>query len=153
MKRFALTGAVVLGSLLSFNAISAELSPEEQAAAAVENRQAVFKLLAVSNGPLGGMARGAEYNEEVAMQAAERIKMLAGMIPELFAMDTTTYDVETRAADTIWTSMDDFKQLAQDLADGADAFMSSVTADNFRQSFGTNIGGKCGACHDRFRLD
>ena len=153
MKRFAFTGAVILSSLLSFNAMAAQPSPAEQAAAATENRQAVFKLLSVANGPLGGMARGAPFDAAAAKQAAERIKMLAGMIPELFAMDTTSYDVDTRAADTIWSSKADFDQLAQDLVTGADAFLASATAENLRQAFGQNIGSKCGACHDRFRLD
>ena len=157
MKRIVMTGALLLSSLVSLNAVAAELSPEQQAAAAVENRQAVFKLLSVANGVLGGMSRGAPYDAEAAILATERVEMLAGMIPMLFAADTTNvnHGVETRAADTIWGSKADFDQLAADLAAGAVAAREALMtkgADGVRDAVGA-IGPKCGACHDRFRLE
>ena len=157
MKRIAMTGALLLSSLVSFNAVAAELSPEEQAAAAVENRQAVFKLLSVANGVLGGMSRGAPYDAEAAILATERVEMLACMIPGLFAAETTgvNHGAETRAADTIWGSKADFDQLAADLAAGAVQAREILTSKGeagVREAVGA-IGPKCGACHDRFRLD
>lgn len=156
MKKIALTGAVLLSSLVSFNAIAAQPSPEEQAAAAVANRQAVFKLLAVANGALGSMARGAEFNADAAKLGTERVAMLAGMIPELFAMDTTSFgDIQTRSATTIWANKADFDALAQDLVNGANealGILDSQGAGGVRAAVGA-IGPKCGACHDRFRLD
>lgn len=157
MKRIVMTGAILLSSLVSLNTIAAEQSPEQQAASAVANRQAVFKLLAVSNGVLGGMQRGAPYNAEAAILATERVEMLAGMIPELFNADTTkvNHGATTRAADTIWGSKADFDQLAADLAAGAvqarEILMSKGEA-GVREAVGA-IGPKCGACHDRFRLE
>lgn len=156
MKRIAFTGAALLSSLLAFNVMAAQPSPEEQAAANVANRQAVFKLLAVANGTLGGMARGGEYNAEAAKEAVTRIQVLAGMIPELFAADTRSFSVDSRAATTIWDNKADFDKMAQDLVTGANAMMDvlngSATPD-IRATFGSNIGQKCGACHDRFRVD
>jgi cytochrome c556 len=157
MKRIALTGALLLSSLVSFNTIAAELSPEQQAAANVANRQAVFKLLSFSNGVLGGMARGAPYDAEAAVLATQRIEILAGMIPALFAADTTgvNHGATTRAADTIWGSKADFDQLAADLAASAVAAREILTtkgAEGVRDAVG-QIGPKCGACHDRFRLE
>ena len=85
MKRIVLTGAVLLSSLISFNVLAAAApTPEEQAASAVASRQAVFKLLSFSNAPLGGMARGGAYDADAAKLAAERVAMLADMIPALF---------------------------------------------------------------------
>lgn len=156
MKRIAFTGAALLSSLLAFNVMAAQPSPEEQAAANVANRQAVFKLLAVANGTLGGMARGGEYNAEAAKEAVTRIQVLAGMIPELFAADTRSFSVNSRSATTIWDNKADFDKMAQDLVTGANAMMDvlngSATPD-IRATFGANIGQKCGACHDRFRVD
>ena len=152
MKRL-ITGAIILSSLFSFNAM-AQLS-DEDAAGVVKRRQSVFQLLAHSNGPLGQMARGADYDEAAAMQAADRVAFLAAMIPELFTTDTRSNDVTTRSADTIWDSQEDFAQLAQDLVDGANAakeILQSQGASGVRQAVG-QIGPKCGACHDRFRLD
>jgi cytochrome c556 len=157
MKRIALTGALLLSSLVSFNAVAAELSPEEQAAAAVENRKSVFKLLAVANGTLGGMSRGQPYNAEAAILATERVEILAGMIPGLYDANTVgvNHGVATRASDTIWGSKADFDQLAADLAAGAvqaREILNSKGEAGVREAVGA-IGPKCGACHDRFRLD
>jgi cytochrome c556 len=155
MKKIAFTGAVLLSSLVSFNAIAAQPSPEEQAAAAIANRQAVFKLLAVANGALGGMARGGEFNAEVATLGTERVAMLAGMIPELYNTDTSGFDLPSRSATTIWGSKADFDALAQDLVKGANeakGIIESQGAAGVRAAVGA-IGPKCGACHDRFRLD
>jgi cytochrome c556 len=157
MKRIALTGAVLLSSLLSFNLMAAQPSPEEQAANAVATRQAVFKLLAFSNAPLGGMARGGAYDADAAKLAAERVAMLAAMIPSLFEADTTSFtSIKTRASDTIWANQADFAKLAQDLADGANAALEILETQGeagVREVVSQAIGPKCGACHDRFRLD
>lgn len=123
---------------------------------AFETRHAVFELLSYSNGPLGTMARGGEFNQEVAVEAAQRVAFLAGMIPDLFTVDTSGADIEgTRAADTIWQNKADFDMLAMDLQAGAQAaieILETQGADGVRQAV-QQIGPKCGACHDRFRLD
>jgi cytochrome c556 len=128
---------------------------DEDAAAAVKRRQSVFQMLSFANGPLGQMARGGDFDAEAASLAADRVAMLAPMIPDLFAMaDTRSNSVTTRAADTIWDSQADFAQLAQDLVDGAMAakeILASQGAAGVREAVG-QIGPKCGACHDRFRL-
>lgn len=156
MKRIVTTGALLLGSLVTFNTLAQQQqSPEEAAQAAVDNRQAVFHLLSWSNGPLGQMARGGEFDQEAAVKGTERIIVLAEMIPELFALDTSSYDLETRAADTIWQNKADFDMLAMDLKTGAEAaigILNDQGADGVRAAV-QQIGPKCGACHDRFRLD
>ena len=105
MKRIAITGAFLLSSLLSISAIAADApTPEEKAATDIANRQAVFKLLSFNNGILAPMARGGAFDAAAAKTAIERIGMLATMIPETFAPDTTgpaAEGIETRAADTI----------------------------------------------------
>ena len=158
MNRIALTGAFLLSSLLSLNLLAAAApTPEEQAAKATADRQAVFKLLSVSNAPVGAMARpGGTYDADIAKRGLERVAMLAGMIPELFAMDTTSYSsLTTRASDTIWANKADFEQLAMDLAAGATAAMEILNTQGAAgiAAAGREVGTKCGACHDRFRLD
>ena len=155
MKRIIRTGAVLLGSLLTYNATAQDLS-QEDAQEAFETRHAVFELLSFSNAPLGQMARGGEFNQEAAIQAAERVAVLAGMIPELFAVDTSGANVEgTRAADTIWQNKADFDALAMDLQEGAMAavgILQNQGASGVRAAV-QEIGPRCGACHDRFRLE
>ena len=155
MKRIILVSAAILSTLISFNTLAQRMSPEEQAQAAVESRQAVFKLLAFSMGPLQGMARGGDFDQAVAVQALERIQTLAPMIPELFANDTTAYDFETRALNGIWSDMGGFSSAANDLAMGASAAMDIITsqgADGVRQAI-QQVGPTCGACHDAFRAE
>jgi len=153
MKKLLVTGAIVISSIFSAGAM-AQMS-DEDAAGAVKRRQAIFQILSYANGPLGQMARGGDFDAEAATLAAERVAMLAPMIPGLFAADTRSNDVESRAADTIWDSQADFAQLAMDLQEGAEAaleILQSQGASGVRQAVG-QIGPKCGACHDRFRLD
>lgn len=154
MKRTILSGAALLASLMSFNAMAQDVS-EEDAQGALAQRQGLFQIMAFSNGPLGQMARGAEFDKEAAIQGTERVIMLAKMIPEVFAVDTSGHDLDTRAMDSIWANQDDFQELAMDLVDGAEAaleILENQGEDGVRQAI-SQIGPKCGACHDRFRLD
>jgi cytochrome c556 len=159
MKRFATTGAFLLSSLISFNLAAAEASPEEQAASAIANRQAVFKLLSFANAPLGGMARGGAYDAEVAIKGTERVAMLAAMIPELFAANTVGNPNPNAgryaAADTIWDNKADFDKLAADLVAGAEEALSILNTQGEAgvRAAVAAIGPKCGACHDRFRVE
>ena len=155
MKRIILISAAILSTLISFNSFAQRMTPEEQAAAAVGTRQAVFKLLAFNMGPLQGMARGGDYDEAVAVQAIERIQTLASMIPEVFANDTTAYDFETRALNGVWSDMDTFANAANNLSMGASEALSIINsqgADGVRNAIQA-IGPKCGACHDTFRAE
>lgn len=158
MKRIALTGAVLLGSLLSFNVMAAAApTPEEKAAADVKTRQSVFQLLSFANG-IGpaGMARNVPFDLEGAKLGAERIAVLAKMIPQTFEADTRgVAGITTRAADTIWDNKADFDKLAADLEAGANQALEILNTrgqEGLRDAVGA-IGPKCGACHDRFRLE
>jgi len=155
MKRVILISAAIISTLISFNSFAQRMSPEEQAQAAVESRQAVFKLLAFSMGPLQGMARGGDFDQAVAVQALERIQTLAPMIPELFAADTTDYDFETRALDSIWGDMDAFADAANNLVMGANAAMDIINSEGaggVRNAI-QQVGPTCGACHDAYRAE
>lgn len=157
MKRIALTGAVLLGSLLSFNTFAAEQTPEQKAAADVRTRQSIFLLLsfANANGP-AGMARNVPFDLDGAKLGAERIAMLAKMIPQAFAADTRgVAGITTRASDTIWDNKADFDKLAADLEAGANQALEILNTkgqEGLRDAVAA-IGPKCGACHDRFRLE
>ena len=155
MTRIILISAAIISALISFNSFAQRMSPEEMAEASVANRQAVFKLLAFNMGPLQGMARGGDFDQAVAVTAIERIQTLAPMIPELFANDTTTYDLETRALNRIWSNMDSFSDAANDLVMGATEALSIINsqgAGGIRNAI-QQIGPKCGACHDANRAE
>ena len=149
--------ATALSLLLATSASAEEgPTPEQQAAAATENRQAVFKLLGVNIGPIVGMARGAPFDAAIAERNATRIAALAPMIPELFAaMDTRAFDVDTEALPVIWENPDDFAAKAAALQEAATAFAATAAGGDQAATLGglRNLGGACGNCHDSYRVD
>jgi cytochrome c556 len=154
MKRIFLTGALLFGSLFSYNSM-AQPSAEEMAQTSIANRQAVFKLLGYSMGPLGNMARTGEFDEAQAVRSLERIITLAPMIRELFGNDTSSYSFDTRARNIIWSNQDEFSRLVDGLVEGATTALGMINADGasaVRPAVG-QVGPACGACHDRFRLE
>jgi cytochrome c556 len=134
-----------------------EMTPEEQAVNATENRQAVVKLLGVNMGQIVGMARGAvPFDAAIAERNAHRIAMLAPMIPERFAaMDTREFDVETEALPIIWDRLDEFSGKADNLVKAANTFAELAASGDQATTLGglREFGGACGNCHDTFRED
>ncbi|HEY5645341.1 MAG TPA: cytochrome c [Pseudomonadales bacterium] len=157
-RRTKIIAASAFCMLLS-TATSAEEgpTPEQLAAMATENRQAVFKLLGVHMAPIVGMARGAvPFDAAVAERNARRIAMLAPMIPERFAaMDTREFDVATEALPVIWETPDDFAAKAKALEDAANTFAGLAAGGDQATTLGglRAFGGTCGNCHDSYRVD
>jgi cytochrome c556 len=146
---------LVSGALFTASAQDAP-TPAQQAAAAAETRQSVFKLLYFNLIPIAGMARGAPFNAELAEKNARNIAALAPMIPDLFsAMDTRDFDVETEALDVIWEDPEGFAAKAQALLEGANTFADVASGGDMAATLGAfrGLGGSCGNCHDDFRVD
>ena len=157
-KNVALVSAfLILGSGLFFAAFAQEApSPEEQAAAAIDQRKSLFKTLRYNLGPIAGMAQGAPFNAEVAERNARRIAVMATMIPEMLAVDTSAFDdIETTALDIIWENQDDIAAKAQALIDNASAFADAAAIGDMASTLGAfrAFGGSCGNCHDTYRVD
>ncbi len=136
--------------------VAAAPSPEERAAYAVDSRQSVLHLMGYYIGPLAGMARG-QIPVDLAVVAnnANRISVLAPMIPETFSVDTREFEVETEALDVIWDKNAEFKGKAATLEEKAkelSAMASAGTEDGIRGAIGA-MGQACGSCHDEFRVD
>ena len=157
-KNIALVSALlILGSGLVFTAFAQDApSPEEQAAAAIDQRKSLFKTLRYNLGPIAGMAQGAPFNAEVAERNARRIAVMATMIPEMLAVDTSAFDdIETTALDIIWENQDDIAAKAQALIDNASAFADAAATGDMASTLGAfrAFGSSCGNCHDTYRVD
>lgn len=129
---------------------------DEATARAVEVRQAVLRLLSYNYRPMRDMARGnADYDAEVVATRSARVAMLADMFPEVFAPDTRGANVETEARDRIWEEPELFASKHQALRDAAAALVAaSGSADQETVLAAvSDLGGRCGSCHDDFRLD
>lgn len=132
-----------------------EMTPEQRAAAAVDQRKSLFKTLRYNLGPIVGMAQGAPWDAEVAERNARRVAVMATMIPEMLAVDTRGFGVETTALDSIWDNQDDIAVKAQALIDNANAFAEAAAAGSRATALGAfrAFGGSCGNCHDTYRVD
>ena len=131
-------------------------TPQQQAEAAAETRQGLFKLLIFNLRPISRMAQGAPFDAEIAERNARRIAALAPMIPDVLgAMDTREFEVETEALDLIWDNLDDINVKAQTLADNAVAFANTAAGGDMGATLGAfrALGGSCGNCHDTYRVD
>lgn len=148
--------ALWMSAALTACGISAQELSQEDAQTAYETRHAVFQLLSFSNSQLVPMSRGAPFDQGAAITAAERIAMHAAMIPEVFAVDTRGIaGLNTRAADSIWENKEAFDALAMDLKTGAEAAIEVLRTqgESGIRSAVQQIGPKCGACHDNYRLN
>lgn len=129
---------------------------DEATQRAVEVRQSVLRLLSHNYRPMRDMARGnADFDAEVIATRSARIAMLADMLPEVFAPDTRGANVETEALDRIWEEPEAFAAKHQALRDAA-AELIAVSGSDDQEAVMTavrDLGGRCGSCHDDFRLD
>ena len=141
---------------MTFTSYAQDMTPEEQAAAAVDQRKSLFKTIRYNLGPIAGMAQGAPFDAEIAERNARRIAVMATMIPEMLAVDTSNFDnIETTALDSIWDNQDDIAAKAQALIDNANAFADTAATGEMGATLGAfrAFGGSCGNCHDTYRVD
>ena len=156
MRRIvALLSAAVIVSV-TYNSVAQDMTPEEQAAAAVDQRKSLFKTIRYNLGPIAGMAQGAPFNAEVAERNARRIAVMATMIPEMLSVDTSGFDdIETTALDSIWSNQADIAEMSQALITNANAFADAAATGDMGATLGAfrAFGGSCGNCHDTYRVD
>lgn len=159
MKRVVvLVSALLVTASGAFFSVLAqdEMTPEEQAASAVDTRQSLFKMLRYNLVPIAAMAQGAPFDAEVAERNARRIAVMATMIPEVLTYDTSEFDnIETTALDKIWDNEDDIETKAQALIENANAFADAASTGDMASTLGAfrAFGGSCGNCHDEYRVD
>ena len=148
-----LVTAALLPLIVGSGAMAQDADPNEKA---VENRQAVLKLVGWSIGPLGAMARGrAPVEPEVVGTNAKRISALMEMMPDAFARDTRGSGVDTKALDGIWDNMDDFNSKSLATLRAADELVA-VAGTEDETAIKTAIGKMartCGSCHDEYKAD
>ncbi len=145
---------LVSGAMFTVSAQDAP-TPAEQAAAAAETRQSLFRLFIFNLRPIAAMAQGAPFNAQIAERNARRIAAMAPMITEVLAPDTRGFDLETEALDLIWDHQDDIAVKAQALIDNANAFADAAATGDMAATLGAfrAFGGSCGNCHDTYRED
>lgn len=163
LTRIGVVAAIVAGSTLAFSQAPPPAAgpggppnPEAAARAAIEARQAIFKLIGTQNGVIGGINRPNAPAPDLAVVArnAARIQTLADMIPEFYtANPTAPASVRTRALPAIWTGAPDFKAKAEALSKAAGAVAAAAKAGNLEgtKAAARDVTAACSACHDNYR--
>lgn len=153
LTRIGVAAALIGTSVLAL-AQGGPPNPEAQAKAAIETRQAVFKLIGNQSGPINGAARAPTLDLAVIARNAARLQTLADMIPELFtANPAVPAGVKTRALPAIWTGAADFKVKAEALSKAAGAVAAAAKSGDVAatKAAAAEVGKTCGGCHDTYR--
>lgn len=158
MKRVVKLSLLAMCSSIAVSAAlaqPAEQSPEQKAQAAVDTRQGLQKVMGFEMAPLGAMLKDKRpYDAAVVAKAATNIANLGMMQPEVFAPDTSKFNLKTRAREGIWTSKSDFDAKSSDLVraakEAAMVAQSGGDKDAMKKAL-QGIGKGCAGCHDNFR--
>ncbi len=139
--------------LLGSSSAWAAASAEERAQETANTRQGLLKVVVSYFGPIVGMAREQiPYDAALVKTNAEKIATLLPLIPDMFRINTSEFDLDTEALDKIWDNTEDFAEKAATAAEQA-AALAAATADGqgaAMEAFGA-LGGACKACHDNYR--
>lgn len=150
-------GAAALLALAPISATFAQdapASPEETAQRAVDLRQSLFRVIAYSFGPMGGMLKNkVPFDAAVVQKNSARIEAIAPMIVDVFQEDTRKFTLKTKAREGIWTSKSDFQAKNDDLVKAAAALTTAAKSGDKKATMqaAAAVGKACGACHDNFR--
>ncbi len=129
-------------------------TPEQRADRAIDVRQSVMTVQAFSIGPAGAMARGnMPFSADVAQKAALRLTATSGMIADTFKLDTSKFNLKTRAKPDIWTDSAGFDMQVQGFVQAVAAFQTAAAGGDKDATIKAiqDVGKSCGSCHDKYR--
>lgn len=118
----------------------------------IKTRQELMKLIGGSMKLLGQMAKGeVDYDATKAEAAVQKINQSIQGFPDHFPAGSDTG--ETEAGPKIWTDMDAFKTIANNLETAAAAAIPTAGQglDAMRATLGS-IGKNCKECHEGYRV-
>jgi cytochrome c556 len=93
------------------------------------------------------------YNAQAAELAGTRIEVLAGMIKQTTAADTSKLVPGTEARPIIWTERADFETKADNLVKAAATLKAAAKGGDQAATMKAmaDVGASCKSCHDKFR--
>ena len=156
MNRMSLLVLTMLGSATILSVAVAQRgpqTPQEQAEQAAKTRQGLFDVQGFAFGPVAAMLKEAPFDASVAQKAAARLQVTAGMIPDVFQLDTRKFQVTTKAKETIWSDKAGFDKKTTDLQTAvADLAAAAAKGDKGATLKAAGaVGGACKSCHEDYR--
>jgi cytochrome c556 len=139
---------LIVLTVFSFNVLA------DAASDAVENRQAVFKLIKANFAPMGAMMQGKKpYDAKEFNKRAINLEVLSSMPWEFFIEVSDMVD-GTKAKDAVWDNPKEFKKSAkyfQKVVRTLDkAAKPKTTQADVKVAFG-DVAKTCKGCHKKFK--
>jgi cytochrome c556 len=155
-RTFKIAAAVVCATAavsISLAQMGSPPTPQQEAEKAVKTRQGLFDVQGFAFAPVGAMLKGAPFDAAAAQKAGARVAMTAGLIAEVFKVDTRKFQVQTKAKETIWTQQTDFAKKANDLQNAAQQLESAAKSGDRAATLkaADAVGQACKSCHDDYR--
>lgn len=119
-----------------------------------DTRRAYFSVMSVcSDRLLDMLTRRAPFDTTTARTNAQRLELLASMMPEMFTADERGQTVPTRAEARIWSQPADFGAEIADFTAATRALSVSIGSRDAEQVTKqiAKVGLICASCHDQFR--
>ena len=123
---------------------------------AIENRQAIYKLIGNNFKPLGAVLKGGPYDAAIVQKSIARLVFLSGLLDDAFPDVSNVGEPDTKAKPDIWTGRADFDKKTKDFQTHLIALqLLNDTHKRATEAFktaATAIGQDCKACHDAYRV-
>jgi cytochrome c556 len=154
-KLSLITWCALAGSATALAEEPAPSNPRAPAEQATLLRQGLLKAVGWAfTGHVGPMLRHkTPFDAAVVQTSALRVRELAEMLPEAFQYDTRSFQVKTRARESIWTRPGDFATKADDLRKAALAMEDAARSGDKDKTIAAAVavGKACSACHDSYK--
>lgn len=149
-------GLVALAAIATFATAMMETTAiaQSSAAAAVTERQKIFKGLKDNMAPLAAIARGrADADKAVMLKHAKNIAVYSRKVDDSFDVNTAGTSHKTEARDSIWSNRADFKAKASALVGASDKLVAAANTGQKSSMVSAlrGVGAACKDCHDKYR--
>jgi cytochrome c556 len=151
--KFALSVSAAIAGILASAIVAGEGRPSPQQAA-VDYRIALMRVAQGTMAPIALMGRGrSPYDAAIVQRNADRLAVLASMVPDAFEKDTSASGIKSAALPTIWKEKAEFLKFAADYQAKANEMQAAAKGGNeadVKKAI-ASAGTTCGACHDKYR--
>lgn len=130
--------------------------PPDPAKQAIENRQAIFKLIGNNFRPIGDVLQGrAPFDATEIRKRTTRVAFLSQLAGDAFPDVSNAGLPSTKAKADIWSNRAEFDKKLAKLADDsqtlAQVAAKETSASDAFKSAATAVAQDCKSCHDNFR--
>lgn len=127
---------------------------QSSGAAAVAERQKLFKAIKGNMDPLIAIARGkADADKATMVKHSKNLSVYARKVDDAFDINTAGSSHDSDARDSIWSNRADFKAKASALVSASDKLVAASNSGSKSSMMSAlrGVGAACKDCHDTYR--